>query len=206
MQILGYGEDALTLWALQNKLETILQAIGDASSTESCKVFLRPSFGRSGSSKSSQFGEFDFIILADTRLYLGESKWTRSSEKLSQGILELRPEQLLRHRLFKFYVEHWAFGNYATWDEFRNKARTELQNLGIEKPLAPTNSLLAENLQTVLGMIQKCYSSLPKMQNVLLYLHNGATDEPLPQGAGEDFVVVTIDYSEAAVANFVKLQ
>jgi hypothetical protein len=205
MQIFGYGKDALTLWALQNRLDTMLQAVDDTSSTESCQVFFRPSFGRSGGVKSAQFGEFDFIILAKTCLYLGESKWTRSAEKLDQGILELRPGQLLRHRLFKFYVEHWAFGSYVTWDEFRTKAQIELQNLGIEKPLAPTNSLLAENLQTVLGIIQTHYSFLSKMQNVLLCLHDGVADELLPQGASGDFVVVTIDYSEAAVANFIRL-
>ncbi|MCP4543147.1 MAG: hypothetical protein GY832_39035 [Chloroflexi bacterium] len=205
MQLYSYGEDALTLWALQNRLDTILQTAGDTSSTKSCQVFFRPSFGRSGGDTSSQFGEFDFIILTNTCLYLGESKWTRASKKFDQAILKLPPKQLLRHQIFKFYVKHWAFGNYGTWDEFK-KARTELQNLGIEKPLAPTNSLLAENLQTVLGIIKKHYSSLPQMQNVLLYLHNGMADESLPQKASEDFIVITIDYSKAAIANFIRLQ
>ena len=74
MQILGYGEDALTLWAMKNKLDVILEALNDSSDPSTCQVFFRPSFGRSGGDKSPQFGEFDFIILSQNGLYLGESK------------------------------------------------------------------------------------------------------------------------------------
>lgn len=110
MEILGYGEDALTLWSLKNKLDYILASFGDSSDVSKCRAFFRPSFGRSGGNKSSQFGEFDFIILAKQHLYLGESKWDKSPEKIVNGQMDLRSEQLLRHRLFKLYVEEWAFG------------------------------------------------------------------------------------------------
>ena len=39
MQILGYGEDALTLWALQNKLKQILEFLDDPSDQPGCKIF-----------------------------------------------------------------------------------------------------------------------------------------------------------------------
>ena len=69
MNILGYGEDALTLWALQNILPFILEMLHDSSVPSQCDVFFRPSFGRRGGKRSSQFGEFDFIILSEDRLY-----------------------------------------------------------------------------------------------------------------------------------------
>ena len=119
MDILAYGEDALTLWAITHKLSAILQMLNDPSAQAKCQALFRPSFGRSGGESSSQFGEFDFILLAEQRLYLVESKWQRSSEKIHDGVLALRNEQLLRHILFKVYVEEWAFGQYANWREFK---------------------------------------------------------------------------------------
>src|SRR5271157_1954335 len=100
MKLYGYGEDALTLWALKMKLSEILEPFGDHSAASECKLFFRPSFGRRGGEKSSQFGEFDFIILARDRLYLGESKWDRSPEVTDIGTIELREEQNIRHQLF----------------------------------------------------------------------------------------------------------
>jgi hypothetical protein len=57
----GYGEDALTLWALTNKLPTILEKLRDNSAPSECEVLFRPSFGRRGGEINAQFGEFDFI-------------------------------------------------------------------------------------------------------------------------------------------------
>jgi hypothetical protein len=212
MRMLGYGEDSLTLWALQNKLDAILQAPDNASCAQDCTVFYRPSFGRSGGNTSPQFGEFDFIILANTYLYLGESKWARVAKKSDYPTVKLAEPQTTRHRLFEFYVEFWAFGNYATWEEFAAKAPVELQNDGIEKPIAPPGSLLAENLQAILKMIWRHYSSRPETKHVLLYLHRGVDQEKLPQdvnGNANDgkvnFAIVPIDYSEVSVANFIPL-
>jgi hypothetical protein len=204
MRILGYGEDALTLWAIKNKLDVILGTVGDLSDPSICQVFFRPSFGRSGGDTSPQFGEFDFIILSQTRLYIGESKWDRSSQRLKDGVLELRAEQKRRHEIFKFYVEQWAFGSYSSWGEFTNKAKLQLN--GIERPLAPENSLLASNLQTVLGVVRKYYASLPDIRNVLLYFHDGTTAEQLPQKASEGFDLVCIDYSGDTFDNFIRIE
>ncbi len=206
MQVLGYGEDALTLWAIKNKLDVILRATSDSSATSTCQVFFRPSFGRRGGDNSPQFGEFDFIILSENRLHLGESKWARSSEKLKDGVLELRAEQKLRHRIFKFYVEQWAFGDYSSWQEFTDKAQAKLQLRDIAKPLAPENSLLASNLQAVLEVIKKHYTSMPSIGNVLLYLYDGTTVEQLPQEASEDFELALIDYSEDTFGHFIRIE
>jgi hypothetical protein len=82
MLVYTYGEDALTLWAIQNRLGELLRKLRDVSDPASCEVFFRPSFGRRGAAHSSQFGEFDFIILANRHLYLGESKWDESTEQV----------------------------------------------------------------------------------------------------------------------------
>ena len=205
MEIFAYGEDALTLWALQNKLALILQTLGDDSDPTQCQIFFRPSFGRRGGEKSAQFGEFDFIVLATSAIYLGESKWLYSSEQIVDGILTLRHEQMLRHALFKFYVEEWAFGNHDSWHNWTVTAKDKLRELGIEKPLAPELSLLAANLQVILRLIRERYTAVPPVRNVLLFLHSGAVTAHIPVGAGTDFDVVPIDYSEGVFENFIKL-
>ena len=120
-------------------------------------------------------------------------------------MLALHEVQLLRHKLFKFYVEEWAFGQYADWNDFVAKATLKLKSKGITKPIAPAGSLLATNLQTVLGIIQKHYPNAPEVHNVLLFLHNGMGAKGLPVNAGSDFKVVPLDYAEVAYENFVWL-
>jgi hypothetical protein len=68
MELLGYGEDALTFWALTRRLGEILAPFGDTPA-QTIAVFFRPSFGRRSSTsklnptqRGSQFGEFDGII------------------------------------------------------------------------------------------------------------------------------------------------
>ena len=206
MEIFGYGEDALTLWALKNKTPAILEALGDSSSLSHCKAFFRPSFGRRGGAKSSQFGEFDFVLLSDKKIYLGESKWDRSSENISNGKLKLREEQILRHTVFRFYIEEWMLGNYSGWDEFYkhliNKPKIKVV---YNKPIAPIKSVLANNLETILNVIKRQFISCPEIKNVLLFLHDGTFTKSLPNLAGSDFQVVTINYSERALDNFVQL-
>lgn len=69
-KIMGYGEDALTIWALKNKLSIILGAFNDQTDPKDCLVFYRPSFGRSGGSGSAEFGEFDAIVASKQKIYL----------------------------------------------------------------------------------------------------------------------------------------
>lgn len=209
MEILSYGEDALTLWALKNKLEFILRELDESSNPEKRLTFFRPSFGRRGGKNSSQFGEFDFILLTANHIYLGESKWDGSSEKIVDSKLELRDEQLLRHKLFKFYIDEWAFGPYKDnqWQIFVEEAKPKLIHENIEKPIAPGNSLLAENLQTTLKLIREYYTDTgqPEIKNVLLYFHKNLDSNQLPQKAGDDFDVVLIDYSKELTEGYIKL-
>jgi|SRR3990170_713773 len=202
MDLLGYGEDALTLWSLKNKFGFILDALKDPSDISKCRAFFRPSFGRSGGNNSSQFGEFDFIILAEQHIYLGESKWDKSSERILNGFMDMRAEQLLRHKLFTFYVDEWAFGEYTDWGEFESRGKELLRQQGIDKPIAPAGSLLATNLQTVLGIIRDHYTSKPEIRNVLLYFYNGAIGGKPVKEAGNDFEVVTLDYSKDVSGNY----
>ena len=209
MEILAYGEDALTMWALRNKLEYILQELGDSPNSSKCQAFFRPSFGRRGGENSSQFGEFDFILLAENCIYLGESKWDSSSERIIDGKLELRVEQLLRHKLFKFYIAEWAFGTYQSneWQKFANEAKPKLIQENIEKPIAPAKSLLAENLQAILQLITEHYKNTdrPEIRNVLLYFHRNLGSDQLPQKAGNNFDVVAIDYSKDLKGSYINL-
>src|SRR5512143_1712426 len=87
-RIFGYGEDALTYWAVTSRLGEMLQALGDKSLPADATVIYRPSFGRRGSigptatneQYSAEFGEFDAILGTRQAVYLVESKWDSSSE------------------------------------------------------------------------------------------------------------------------------
>lgn len=208
MQIMAYGEDALTLWAIRNKLQYILHKPEDDSAPSDCQSFFRPSFGRRGGDGRSEFGEFDFIILSKTHLYLGESKWDQSSEVLSDGTLELRTEQTKRHDIFRFYIDEWAFGKYSTWEDFRASESKSFQ-AKFDKTIPSATSRLGRNLQTVLGVIRdKFPSGLPpsNIVNVLLYLHRGLDSESVPKGCAAGFRLVTLDYSEACKGNFISIE
>lgn len=205
MKVLGYGEDALTLWAIQNKLGQILEASEDPSGPADCKIFFRPSFGRRGGAESSQFGEFDFIILSRKSIYPGESKWDRSPELSNLGSLGLRDEQVLRHRIFAFYIREWVYGHYISWDSFVEEGSKKLAAVGIDKPIAPTGSLLASNLRNVLGIIKEHFSAMPQVIDLLLYLYDGSKT-PRPTMTAGGFHLVPLDYSGFAEGNFIPIE
>ena len=69
-KIIGYGEDALTYWALTKKLKYVLNELSDNSMPKNCVLYYRPSFGRGG---GGCFGEFDSILQTDNWLYLIEA-------------------------------------------------------------------------------------------------------------------------------------
>jgi len=46
-EILGYGEDAFTFWALKRHLAKILDELTDKTEPSDCLIFFRPGFGRS---------------------------------------------------------------------------------------------------------------------------------------------------------------
>ena len=202
MDIYGYGEDALTLWAFKNRLAEILAQLNDSSLPEECVLFFRPSFGRRGGDESPQFGEFDFLFQAPSSLYLGEAKWDRSPEASGEGAIALRPEQLLRHRVFRQYVKEWTCGMYAAWDNFLASA---VPSWPSEKPIAPTGSLLADNLQEILRFIQSRYKGTPEMKDVVLYLYDGGMGSAAPSSGPPGFQLVSISYGSFKRGNYIRL-
>lgn len=90
MEIIGYGEDALTLMALRDE-EIIKQILTQAGNKRKksherqipkIKIYYRPSFGRNGKC----LGECDAIIGTDTKIYFVECKWMDSKEIQSNSI------------------------------------------------------------------------------------------------------------------------
>ena len=100
MNVLAYGEDALTLWAIKEKFQNIV--CDERIKQNDCSIFFRPSFGRGGRSKAP-FGEFDFIIFTKEGIYLGESKWDSLSKPLP--VITLEDGQKDRHEIFKLYMD-----------------------------------------------------------------------------------------------------
>ena len=105
MKIIGYGEDALTLKVLFEKVDCILEGCQDSTriGDDNCIVFYRPSFGRGGKDRAG-FGEFDFIIATPKAVYLGETKNHYNKNKHVQ----LSEAQIRRHCVFNEYYKVWC--------------------------------------------------------------------------------------------------
>ena len=193
--IFGYGEDALTLWAITERLDLILEELGDDSDPTDCTVFYRPSFGR------DQYGEFDAIIITSKKAYLVESKWDGSGD-----LSGLEEHQIRRHKILEWYHDNWKGEVGEDWDEFARKNNLSFsatflyfvkkngKMVKMSKYIPSSNTILSQNLQTVLNlMIDK------EIENVLLYLHRGK-----PTGIDTDFKIVEIEY-EPIYGNYIEL-
>ncbi len=204
MKVLGYGEDTLTLWALRDRIKKILDKLGDNSDVSRCKVIYRPSFGRRGGAASPQFGEFDFILLSDTTIYLGESKWDQSSEVrgAKEGVLKVRDEQLLRHQVFQVYVQAWFSCPESDWQELAKYVHDQFKSEKIDKRVPNKGTRLADNLWAILQGIGVHFDSQPSIKNVLLYLHRGPQTKV--NKASDGFELVMIDYSQIAKDGFIE--
>jgi hypothetical protein len=202
-EILGYGEDALTLWALKRRVSTILNHFRDTSSPSDCLVFYRPSFGRHAKENSSVFGEFDAIVASPQNIYLVESKWDNLVESKKDKLV-IRREQLMRHQIFTWYLAHWKKKYSNKWADFIEEQQSTF-NFG-RKTIAPANSLLAKNLEFVLSkVLERCraFSCENNVKNILLFFYRGKTRAPLK--INEAFTLIAIDYGKEAPSNFISL-
>lgn len=177
MKIYSYGEDAYTLWAIQNKLSDILKDVGDFTDEEGCIVFFRPSFGRRGGEASPQFGEFDWSVLSGTAVYLGESKWSGTKTKQRKEIL-LKDVQKTRHYIMEAYIEKWLEADVDNWEAFYENMGGSIgyvneHNEMKQRKLAPVGSLLEKNLSFFLEKVKTHLGTKkPEIRHVLLHLYS----------------------------------
>lgn len=177
MQIYSYGEDAYTLWVMQNKLSDVLKNLGDFTNVEDCIVFFRPSFGRRGGETSPQFGEFDWIVLSDTAVYLGESKWSGTEAKQKKEIL-LKDVQKTRHYIMQAYIEKWLEADVDKWSAFYENMGGSISyvnehNEVKQRKLAPVESLLEKNLSFFLEKVKTHFGTKKsEIRHVLLHLYS----------------------------------
>ena len=172
-RVIGYGEDFFTLWALTEKLDLILEKLGDKTDTEDCTVFYRPSFGR------SQYGEFDAIIVTKNMAYPIEAKW-RWLLRPTKASIKLGKKQIRRHEILAWYHKTWRGED---WKEFIKEHGDGFYERFRAK-IAPQGSLLSENLQTVLEYIRG-----KDLRDVLLFIHRGELPE-----IETDFEIIEIEY------------
>jgi len=202
MRILGYGEDALTLWALKQHMPKILGKFKDKTSLSECIAFYRPSFGRRGKGNSI-FGEFDAIIASKQSIYLIESKWDNHN-KFSNKEFPLEDHQVLRHQIFTWYLTHWSKKYSGNWQSFRDENQTYFSFLN--KSMAPSGSLLARNLEYILKKIHE-HCGVPSeanIKNVFLFFFNSEKSNP-PTKIAKDFTLIPIEYNGETEDNFVTL-
>ena len=162
----GYGEDALTYWALRTRLDYILDKLGDKSSEGDTIVFYRPSFGRGGQSQAP-FGEFDAIVATPQSIYPVEAKWSESSE-VQDRTINVTEGQIKRHKIFAWYLERYAACKAQSWDRFVTLHGPDFCKTFPDKKLAPPGSKLAANIEFVLRRLS---SKITTTTDVLLYLH-----------------------------------
>ncbi len=189
--IIGYGEDALTFWALKNRLAEILGKLGDESKQSDCTVFYRPSFGRGGS-RTANFGEFDGIVSTKTCVYLIESKWEGSAK--SSKKVWLSKAQLNRHAIFKEYFDKW---DSSVGIPSLTASASEFLTSVDDRKLVSEKDELAKHLEFVLSRTAEESDGCARkdLRNVLLLLHR-QDEEPCPLLIPENFgPVVTIKCS-----------
>jgi hypothetical protein len=201
--MIGYGEDALTLWALQHRIGDILREFRDNTAPEDCLVYYRPSFGRSGGEGNAEFGEFDAIVASRMKFYLIESKWDNGA-KLDRETLTLRKEQILRYDIFEWYLNNWGSKYSDNWQAFVDE---EGKNFRFSKKMAPAGSLLARNLEAILSsLLNHCTvdTLVNNVENVLLFFYDANNSKPLAQ-ANIGFKVINVEYGKVFPNRFVNL-
>jgi hypothetical protein len=204
LKILSYGEDSLTLWMIENNLQELLTKIGDNSNINDCTAIYRPSFGRIGGANSSQFGEFDVVIISEKFVYLCESKWDKSSENIEKGKLLLRKEQIIRHKILGFYIEYYGYGGYQNWAEFQKASQNAEVIVEYRKTIPNEDRRLARNIQSLINEVKQIHKNKPIIINLLIYFYDSVNNEVI--SADDNFKLITFDYSKALQGQFVLLR
>ncbi len=208
-QIIGYGEDALTYWAITSKLDEILRALGDKSYPSATIMIYRPSFGRRGRTGfhanqeqlSAEFGEFDAILGTPQAVYLVESKCDLVP-KTGNYWISLNAAQSLRHEIMRWYVQTWQTSQPNDWSTFIEQQESTFQTMFPGNKLAPVDSRLAQNLEYVLNALGKCG---PLVQDVLLFI--GQMTSPKPVGVKPDgFKLINLTYQPLIPSGYFKIQ
>mgnify|MGYP001084235588 CR=1 FL=1 len=203
-KMLGYGEDAFTLWALKKHISKILEEFQDKTVPSKCLIFYRPSFGRRSRKDSSVFGEFDAIVVSLKSIYLIESKWDNLSE-FNKDELFLGREQTLRHQILSWYLTHWNNEYSGHWERFVEKHQDDFKFSG--KTMPQKDSLLATNLEFVLTKsVERCKMiAHGSVKNVMLFFYSTKRKSKPPLKISEAFKMIPIDYGNEVEGNFVAL-
>jgi len=188
--IIGYGEDALTFWALKNRFEEILGKLGDESKQSDCTVFYRPSFGRGGSN-TANFGEFDAIVSTKTHVYLIESKW-EGEKRVPRRSVNLSKPQCDRHTIFAEYFRKWN----RSQGKLSFTARMSGEHLQDtpSKRTTPAKSELTNHLQLVLLRVATRGDDGMKkeLKKVLLFLHREEDENMRISVEPDDFTPILV--------------
>ena len=133
-----------------------------------------------------------------------ESKWDNHSE-FNNEEYTLREEQELRHKIFSWYLSHWSKKYSNNWQAFIDEQQNSF--MFKDKTVASKDSLLAKNLEHILGKLQEHCESYPSennIKNVLLFFYNAEKSKP-PTKTNNIFTLVPIEYSREFKGNFVTL-
>jgi hypothetical protein len=182
----------------------LLNKVGDISIRNNCSIVYRPSFGRMGGAGSSQFGEFDAVIISEKSVYLCESKWDKSSENIQKGKLRLRKEQIRRHEILRFYIDNYGYGKYQNWAEFQKASQNCEEMTKHPKTIPGENSLLARNIQSLINEVKIIHKTKPNINNLLIYFYNSTNKAVI--STEEGFQIITMDYSKALEGQFIVLR
>jgi len=201
MEILGYGEDALTYWYLTEKMAELLNILEDKSNIKDCLVIYRPSFGRRGGNNSAQFGEFDSILATPKSIYLIESKQFENQEA-KKGLLNV---QTLRHELFKWYFINWDENKYGTWDEFVVEQRKEFSGQFRGKKVMVDKGRLAGNLKFVINRLRSVCATNEVKNILVVFKPNNCKNSASIIHANAGFQMVGVNYDNVPDSNYIKM-
>ena len=202
--MLGYGEDALTLWALTHQLREVLRLLEDGTAASDATVIFRPSFGRNstrtGGTRRSEFGEFDALIGTPEAAYLIEAKWGSSQEN-ENGEVRLRDEQQRRHTVFRWYLSQWQQFGPTSWPDFRQTCLPAFEAEFPSMTLPGAGTVLARNLEFVLKTLAP---SARRIVDVVLFVSVDGSDMPTRVWP-ESFRLVMLRADKVGGAGYIRL-